>query len=423
MLINPCQGLRGNLSIPSDKSISHRSIMFGSLAKGETLIHNFLMGQDCLSTIGAFRQLGIPIFIEDDTVRVQGKGLHGLLAPTATLDCGNSGTTVRLLSGILAAQPFSSTLTGDASIQKRPMGRVITPLRQMKASLSAKEDRFCPIHIEGKTLEGIHYVSPVASAQVKSCILLAGLYASSPTTVTEPYISRDHTERMLEAFGAQLTRKGSSATISPCEELYPCEITVPGDISSAAFFMVAGLITPDSDLIIQNVGINPTRRGILDILLQMGGNIEILNEKQVCGEPVCDLHVKTSPLHGITVEGATIPTLIDEIPILAVAACFAKGKTLIKDASELRVKECDRITAVHTELSKMGANIVATEDGFVIEGVEALHGATLETYHDHRMAMSLAIAALNATSPSHVLGEECVRISFPNFFELLAKLS
>ncbi|PHV71597.1 3-phosphoshikimate 1-carboxyvinyltransferase [Sporanaerobium hydrogeniformans] len=423
MLIKPHQQLRGSLSIPSDKSISHRSVMFGSLAKGETIIHNFLMGDDCLSTIHVFRQLGISITLEKDTVYVKGKGLHGLSAPLAPLDCGNSGTTVRLLSGILSAQSFSSTLTGDASIQKRPMARVITPLRQMKATLSAKEDRFCPLHIEGGHLEGIHYVSPVASAQVKSCILLAGLYASSPTTVTEPFISRDHTERMLEAFGAKVTRLGTSVTISPCEELYPCEITVPGDISSAAFFMVAGLITPNSDLTIRNVGINPTRRGILDVLLEMGGDIKILNERLVCGEPVCDLRVRTSSLHGVTIEGATIPTLIDEIPVLAVAACFAKGKTLIKDASELRVKECDRIVAIHTELSKMGGAVLATEDGLIIEGGKPLHGATLETYHDHRMAMALTIAALNATSPSQLLGEECVRISFPNFFELLAELS
>ena len=423
MLIQPFSHLKGTMTIPADKSISHRSVMFGSLALGTTTIHNFLMGDDCLSTISCFRQLGVPIEVDGNTVTVHGKGLYGLTAAEGILDCGNSGTTVRLISGILAGQSFTSTLTGDASIQKRPMKCIIAPLSEVGADFEAKENNFCPMTIKPHTLKGITYHSPVASAQVKSAILLAGLYAEGPTTVSEPYISRDHTERMLTSFGATLTREGTEVTISPCEELYARTITIPGDISSAAFFMVAGLITPDTELIIQNVGINPTRRGVLDVLLQMGGDITCFNEQVVGGEPVCDLKVRTSKLHGVTVEGATIPTLIDEIPALAVAAAFAEGTTTIKDASELRVKECDRIEALYSELSKMGAHITPMEDGLIIEGGYPLHGATLESFHDHRIAMALTIAASNASTPSELNHPECVSISFPDFFDLLKKHS
>lgn len=423
MQINPVSKLNGELTIPSDKSISHRSVMFGSLALGTTTISNFLMGDDCLSTISCFRELGIDIEIDGTTVKVHGKGLNGLTAPTKTLDCGNSGTTVRLISGILSGQTFSSTLTGDSSIQKRPMKRVINPLTQMGADIVAKDDNFCPMTITPNTLDGITYKSPVASAQVKSSILLAGLYASKETTVDEPHISRDHTERMLAAFGADLKRDGTKVTISPCNELYATNITVPGDISSAAFFMVAGLITPNTSLTIKNVGINPTRRGILDVLLEMGGDITCYNTQTIGGEPVCDMCIKTSKLHGVTIGGATIPTLIDEIPALAVAAAFAEGTTIINDAKELRVKESDRIDAMYNELSKMGVHITTKEDGMIIEGGYSLNGAELETYHDHRIAMSLAIAALNATSPSTLKNAECVSISFPNFYDLLASLS
>ena len=423
MQINPVSKLNGELTIPSDKSISHRSVMFGSLSLGTTTISNFLMGDDCLSTISCFRKLGIDIEIDGTTVKVHGKGLHGLTPPSETLDCGNSGTTVRLISGILSGQNFTSTLTGDSSIQKRPMKRVITPLTQMGANITAKEDNFCPMTITPNALKGIFYNSPVASAQVKSSILLAGLYASSETTVDEPHISRDHTERMLAAFGADLKRDGTKVTISPCKELYATDITVPGDISSAAFFMVAGLITPNTTLTIKNVGINPTRRGILDVLLEMGGDISCYNEQTIGGEPVCDMCVKTSKLHGVTIGGATIPTLIDEIPALAVAAAFAEGRTTINDAKELRVKESDRIDAMYNELSKMGVHIIPKEDGMIIDGGYTLNGAELETYHDHRIAMSLAIAALNASSSSVLKNEECVSISFPNFFELITLLS
>lgn len=419
MHIKPIQKLTGTFAIPSDKSISHRSVMFGSLALGTTRITNFLMGDDCLSTIRCFRQLGIHIEIDNDTVIVEGKGLHGLTKSNEILDCGNSGTTVRLISGILAGQDFSTILTGDPSIQKRPMNRVMKPLSEMGAKFEAKENNFCPMTIYPQALKGITYHSPVASAQVKSSILLAGLYADGPTTVIEPALSRDHTERMLTAFGASLRREGTAVTIEPCKGLYATDIVVPGDISSAAFFMVAGLITPDSDLIIQNVGINPTRRGILDVLLAMGGDITCLNEKEVCGEPVCDLRVRYSKLHGTIVEGDIIPTLIDEIPAIAVAALFAEGTTVIKDAAELRVKESDRIETLYTELTKMGAHITTMPDGMTIEGGHPLHGTTLESYHDHRIAMSVTIAACNATSTSTLSHPECVSISFPNFYELL----
>ena len=419
MTIHPVSSLKGTINIPSDKSISHRSVMFGSLALGKTTIYNFLMGDDCLSTIQCFRKLGLSIEIDGSTVIVHGKGLHGLNSSDEFLDCGNSGTTVRLLSGILAAQNFNATLTGDASIQKRPMKRIIEPLTQMGALLTAENDNFCPIHINSSVLQGITYLSPVASAQVKSCILLAGLYANSPTTVIEPSTSRDHTERMLAAFGATISCEGTSVTVMPCQELYATDIIVPGDISSAAFFMVVGLVTPNSDITIKNVGINPTRRGILDVLLQMGGDITVFNEQLVCGEPVCDLRVKSSNLHGTTISGNIIPTLIDEIPALAVAACFANGRTTIKDASELKVKESNRITALHSELSKMGADIVPTDDGLIIHGIKTLSGAELNSFDDHRIAMSLAIAACNACSPSTIVNADCVKISFPNFFELL----
>ena len=423
MIIQPASHLKGTLSIPGDKSISHRSIMFGSIAKGTTKIHNFLMGDDCLSTIECFRKLGIDIEMHNDHILVHGKGLHGLEPAAEILDCGNSGTTTRLISGILAGQPFTSTLTGDASIQKRPMKRIIEPLRQMHAAIEGKDDNFCPLTISPSTLEGICYTSPVASAQVKSCVLLAGLYANTPTTVCEPALSRDHTERMLSAFGAIIERKDKCVTIYPNPELEAMEVVVPGDISSAAFFMVAGLIVPNSKLILQNVGINPTRRGILDALLAMGGRITCFNERELCGEPVCDMIIESSDLHGITIEGDIIPTMIDEIPAFAVAALFAHGTTTIKDAKELRVKESNRIDTMCHELGKMGAVIRPLEDGMIIEGNATLHGAILESYDDHRIAMSLAVAALKATTPSQILNSECIRISYPHFFEHLKAVS
>ena len=423
MIIQPISSLEGTIPIPGDKSISHRSIMFGSIAEGETRIYNFLIGADCLSTIQCFRQLGIPIEIGPDYISVQGKGLHGLTKSDEVLDCGNSGTTVRLISGILAGQSFTSTITGDASIQKRPMNRIMVPLQAMHADIRGHENSFCPLVISPSTLTGIHYNSPIASAQVKSCLLLAGLYANSPVTVCEPTLSRDHTERMLKAFGASITVEGKCVTIHPGSALHACEIIVPGDISSAAPFMVAGLIVPNSKITLKNVGINPTRRGLLDALIQMGGKITCCNEREICGEPVCDMIVESSKLHGITIGGEIIPTMIDEIPIFAVAALFAEGTTTIKDAAELKVKESNRIDTTATELGKMGGHVTPLEDGLIIEGGYPLEGATLESYHDHRIAMSLAIASLMASSPSHILNSECVQISYPHFFEDLEKLA
>lgn len=422
MYIHPASYLAGTLAIPGDKSISHRSIMFGSIAQGTTRIYNFLMGDDCLSTIRCFRQLGIEIELFSEYIIVHGKGLHGLTASSEVLDCGNSGTTTRLISGILAGQSFTSTLTGDASIQKRPMKRIIEPLRAMQVNITGQDDNFCPLTISPSTLTGIHYTSPVASAQVKSCLLLAGLYAKEPVTVCEPAVSRDHTERMLTAFGAKVIRNGKCVTIEPTSELNGMEVIVPGDISSAAFFMVAGLIIPNSSLTLKNVGINPTRRGILDALLAMGGRITCFNERELCGEPVCDMLIESSNLKGITIGGEIIPTMIDEIPAFAVAALFAEGTTTIKDAKELRVKESNRIDTLYHELTKMGAVITPLEDGLIIEGGHPLNGATLESYDDHRIAMSLAIAALRADSSSEILNSECIRISYPNFFEHLESI-
>ncbi|MEF9958774.1 MAG: 3-phosphoshikimate 1-carboxyvinyltransferase [Niameybacter sp.] len=423
MIIQPVASLNGTLPIPGDKSISHRSIMFGSIAEGETRIYNFLMGDDCLSTIRCFRQLGVDIEIGPESIVVKGKGLYGLTPANEILDCGNSGTTTRLLAGILAGQPFTSTLTGDASIQKRPMNRIMIPLQEMHAKISGQEERFCPLTLTPSTLTGIHYNSPVSSAQVKSSILLAGLYADSPVTVCEPSISRDHTERMLQAFGVHIEQEGKCVTLHPGNKLSGREVIVPGDISSAAFFMVAGLIVPNSKLTLKNVGINPTRRGLLDALIQMGGRITCVNERELCGEAVCDMIVESSTLKGITIGGDIIPTMIDEIPAFAVASLFAEGTTIIQDAKELRVKESNRIDAMTDELTKMGAHVTAKEDGLIIEGGHPLQGASFESYHDHRIAMSLAVAALMASSPSEIANSECVRISYPHFFEDLKDLA
>jgi 3-phosphoshikimate 1-carboxyvinyltransferase len=422
MIIKPKRSVNGTISVPGDKSISHRSIMFGSLADGKTTISHFLMGDDCISTINCFRALGIDITVNDDEVTVYGKGIYGLSKPDQILDCGNSGTTTRLLCGILAAQNFDSTLTGDASIQRRPMKRVIEPLAKMGAVIKAKDDNYCPLEISPSRLKGITYHSPISSAQLKSALLFAGLYADSPTTVIEPEVSRDHTERMLSAFGGTVIQDGKSVTVMPCPQLKGQHIEVPGDISSAAYFIVAALILEGSSLTIKNVGINPTRAGIIDVLTQMGGRIELTNKRIVCGEPVCDITVEHSRLHGVTVSGSIIPTLIDEIPILAVAAAFASGTTIIKNAEELKVKESNRIDALYNELTKMGANITKLDDGLIIEGGAALCGAEVDSYDDHRIAMSLAIAALKCSSETFITNPSCIKISFPNFFEILEAL-
>ena len=421
-------GLKGSVTVPGDKSISHRCIMFGSIADGITEVRNFLQGADCLATIRCFRSLGIEIEETDSTVTVHGKGLHGLSAPDGILDVGNSGTTTRLLSGILAGQPFESRLSGDESLNSRPMKRIIDPLTQMGARISSIPGNGCaPLHIAPSSLHGIHYDSPVASAQVKSCILLAGLYADGETSVTEPSLSRNHTELMLREFGADirtthaLDSTRATASIRPCSGLYGQKITVPGDISSAAYFIAAGLIVPDSEILIENVGINPTRAGILKVCEDMGGNITLLNERTEGGEKIADILVKTSSLHGITIEGDIIPTLIDEIPVIAVMAAVAEGTTVIKDAAELKVKETDRIETVTDNLKAMGCNVTPTADGMIITGGK-LRGASIHTLLDHRIAMAFSIAALVAEGTTKILDSKCVDVSYPTFYDTFEQL-
>ena len=423
MVIDKFTSLRGELTVPGDKSISHRAVMFGSLAQGDTRIRHFLTGADCLSTIGCFRAMGIGIEQNENEVIVHGKGLHGLTAPAKTLDVGNSGTTIRLLSGILAGQSFDSMITGDPSICRRPMKRIISPLLSMHADVRSKRGNNCaPLVIHGKPLSGIHYQSPVASAQVKSCVLLAGLYADSPVSVTEPVLSRNHTEIMLRKLGADIKSEGTTVTIQPDPLLTADEILVPGDISSAAYFIAAALLTPESEILLRNVGTNTTRDGFLRVCEAMGASIERLNETTE-GEPACDLLVRSSSLHGTTVEGSIIPTLIDELPMIAVMACFAEGTTVIRDAKELRVKESDRIAVMTESLRSMGADIEAAEDGMIIRGGKPLHGAVVDSHLDHRAAMSLAIAGGLCEGPLSIRGAECVNISYPGFYQDLKILN
>ena len=396
-VIKPSGKLRGEITVPGDKSISHRSVMLGSIAKGDTRISGFLTGEDCLSTIDCFKKLGIDIEVNGTDVTVHGKGLKGLSAPAETLDVGNSGTTLRLMSGILSAQPFTTRLTGDSSIQKRPMGRVASPLGLMGAKITSENEKMtAPLTIEGQSLHGIDYTLPVASAQVKSALILAGLYADGETRITEPEATRDHTEIMLNYLGADIRKEGDTIVVRPAAELTGRDITVPGDISSAAYFIAAALISKDSEVLIKNVGVNPTRTGIITAFKAMGGNIELTNERTVCGEPVADILVRSSRLHGVVIKGAIIPKLIDEIPVIAAAACYASGETVIADAAELRVKESDRIKTMAAELGRMGATVIQTDDGMIILGGIPLHGAVCESYNDHRVAMSVAVAALGA---------------------------
>lgn len=418
------KGLHGEITVPGDKSISHRSIMFGAISKGLTEVHNFLTGADCLSTISCFQKMGVAIDVDGNHVLVHGNGLRGLNAPQDVLDVGNSGTTTRLISGILAAQNFDCTLDGDNSIRKRPMRRIMTPLQKMGASIESLSGNDCaPLFIQGQPLKGIQYHSPVASAQVKSCILLAGLYADGETSVTEPELSRNHTELMLGSFGADLTTNGKTATIRPAQELYGQKIQVPGDISSAVYWVVAGLITPDSQLTIRNVGLNPTRDGIIEVCKQMNGQISISNEHMEGGEKVGDITVKTSDLKGTTIGGSVIPRLIDELPTMALLACFAEGDTIIKDAQELKVKESDRIAVMVENLTKMGADVEGTEDGMIIHGKCNLKGTVIDSNLDHRIAMTFAIAGINADGTTKIQGAECVNISYPAFYEDLARLT
>ncbi len=423
MDIKKLKNLKGTLSVPGDKSISHRAVMFGALAQGTTKISGFLEGADCLSTIRCFRQMGISIEQNGSDVLVHGKGLHGLSAPSDVLDMGNSGTTTRLISGILAGQRFSSTLTGDASIQSRPMNRIMTPLKEMGADITSLKNNGCaPLSIQGTQLHGIHYNSPVASAQVKSCILLAGMYADGETKVTEPVLSRNHSEIMLHYFGADVRSFGTTACISPEPKLTAREISVPGDISSAAYFIAAGLLTPNSEILLKNVGINPTRDGILKVCRQMGADITLFNEN-LQGEPTADLLIRTSSLHGTVIEGDLIPTLIDELPVIAIMAAFAQGTTIIRDAQELKVKESDRIAVMCENLKRMGADVTPTEDGMIINGGKNLHGACIDSHLDHRIAMSFAVAGAICDGVLSINGGECVNISYPEFYKDLYSLS
>ena len=414
--------IKGRLRVPGDKSISHRAVMFGAISKGITNIKGFLTGADCISTISILKKMGIDIEIKKTDVTVKGKGLYGLSNPGEILDCGNSGTTTRLVSGILSAQNFTSVLTGDKSIQKRPMNRIIAPLTLMGADIKSNNG-FAPLTITGSSLHGIEYNSPVASAQVKSAILLAGLYADSPTTVIEPAKSRDHTELMLKKFGADLYTTKTSATINPCKELFATGIDVPSDISSAAFFMAAAVLLPGSELILENVGINLTRDGVIKVLKDMGANIEIINSNDEF-EPVADIKVSYSKLHATTIGGEIIPTLIDELPLLAAVASLAEGKTIIKDAAELKVKESNRIKVMCEELSKLGVNVVETEDGMEIEGTNKLLGnVTISTHDDHRIAMTFAILGLISEGEIKLDNKTCVEISYPEFFDDLRKVN
>ncbi len=423
MRFNKANGLSGELTVPGDKSISHRSIMLGSIAKGTTAIRGFLQGADCLSSIACFRKMGVEIQNDGDLVTVKGLGLRGLKAPTDTLDVGNSGTTTRLMSGILAAQNFSCRVNGDASIQKRPMKRIILPLSMMGANITSELGNDCaPLRITGSDLHGIAYDSPVASAQVKSAILFAGLYADGVTSVTEPAVSRNHTELMFESFGVDIKTEGRTATVHPASELYAQEIEVPGDISSAAYFIAAGLITPNSEITIKNVGINPTRDGILRVCEMMGANVKLEAKGGGVGEPIADITVSTTTLHGCEIGGNIIPTLIDEIPIIAIMAATAEGDTIIKNAAELKVKESNRIDVMVSNLSAMGASIEATDDGMIIHGGKPLHGAAIDSKLDHRIAMSFAVASLIADGETEILGSECVDISYPTFYRDLMKL-
>lgn len=424
--INPSKGLVGEIFIPGDKSISHRSVMFSSLGNKPVRITNFLNAQDCMSTVSCMRALGIEIEqIGPNELIVHGKGIHGLTEPEDVIDAGNSGTTLRLMMGILAPQPFLSTFTGDASLRKRPMGRVIKPLSQMGAKIVARQNsKYLPLTIEPvDQISSIEYNMPMASAQVKSAILLAGMYGDGETIVTEPYTSRDHTERMLETFGVSLRKFGTSIGIKKvdCFES-PESIEVPGDISSAAFWLVAASIIPNSNLTLKNVGFNPTRTGILDVLLAMGADIHIVNERFSGKEPVADLVVKSAELKGVEFGAEIMPRLIDEIPVITVAAMFAKGRTTITGAGELRVKETDRLNAITTEFNKFNHCITGTEDGLVIEGPVKLEMAQGYSYHDHRIAMALAIAGAAGAGVS-IEKANCVNISYPDFYETLEKIS
>lgn len=427
--IAPTRGLKGEVTIPGDKSISHRSIMLGSIALGTTEITHFLEGADCLSTIDCFRKMGVEIERKPSSILVHGKGLRGLTAPASTLNVGNSGTTTRLISGILSGQNFATTLSGDDSLNSRPMKRIMTPLNTMGAHIRSLNDNGCaPLHIRPGALHGIHYQSPVASAQVKSAVLLAGLYADNPTSVTEPALSRNHTELMLQGFGAYVatdlhTDGTATAHVEPCKELYGQQICVPGDISSAAYFIAAALLVPGSELLVKNVGTNFTRAGFLKVCKAMGADIETVSQTIEGGESRADLLVRYSHLKGTVIEGDIIPTLIDEIPMIAIMAAFADGQTVIRDAAELKVKETNRIDTVTAGLKAMGADITPTDDGMIIEGTGHLNGASIQSHLDHRIAMAFSVAGLASDGETQIVDSQCVDVSYPEFYATLNSIS
>jgi len=415
--------LTGEITPPGDKSVSHRSLIIGSLASGTTRVSGFLNCEDTISTANAMRKLGAGIEIKGSDVNISGKGISGLIEPDDVIDAGNSGTTTRLLTGLLSAQGFFTSITGDKYLRARPMRRVVDPLRLMGARITGREGgNKLPLAIEGGNLKGISYKLPVASAQVKSALLLAGMYADGETEVVEPEPTRDHTERMLRHFGVNIEKKGNSLRIARQKEFAARDISVPADISSAAFFIAGALITSDSELLIRNVGINPLRTGVIEVFRRMGGNIEIINEREVSGEPVGDIMVKAGMLRGTVIEGDMIPRAIDELPVIAAAACFAEGDTIIRGAKELRVKETDRIKAMTSELLKLGARVTEFEDGMSIKGGASLKGAACLSWGDHRIAMSVAIAALRSKGETEIEGAECVSVSYPGFFDVLRGL-
>ncbi|HHU87259.1 MAG: 3-phosphoshikimate 1-carboxyvinyltransferase [Pelotomaculaceae bacterium] len=425
LVIKPARSLRGTVSVPGDKSISHRAVMLGALAEGATLIENFLPGEDCLATVACFRKLGVEIsWTGKDSLRIQGCGLEGLREPEEVLDAGNSGTTMRLLLGIMAGQPFFSVLNGDASLRCRPMARVTGPLVRMGARIEGRQGgNLAPLAVQGGNLKPVHYNSPVASAQVKSAVLLAGLFAGGVTSVTEPYRSRDHTERMLRHFGAKVDVSGTTVRVAGRPRLLGRKIAVPGDLSSASFLMVAAAALPGSDLTLQRVGINPARSGIIDALTGMGASIELLNPREEGGEPVAEIRVRcTGRLTGIAVGGEMIPRLIDEIPALAVAAALAGGRTEIRDAAELKVKESNRIATVAGMLASFGAVVEELPDGLLVKGGKPLRGCACRSHGDHRIALAASVAGLLAEGETIVHDAECMNVSFPGFDGLLKKI-
>lgn len=421
MRVDPVGPLKGELTLPGDKSITHRAIILASLADGITEISGALRSHDCRDTAKAFRAMGVAIDeLNDERLQIRGGGLHGLKEPTDVLDLGNSGTTMRLLAGVLAAQPFFSVLTGDQYLRARPMARVVLPLRSMGATILGRDrGNLPPLAIKGTRLKAIDYVSPVASAQIKSAILLAGLLTEGETTVTEPSLSRDHTERMFDAVGIPIRRHGLHLRVGGVKTIPAFEIVIPGDFSAAAFFLVAALVIPGSDLTLREVGINPTRTGLLEALQSMGAVIEISRRRIVSGEPVADLHVRSQTLHGTEVAGALIPRMVDEIPVFAVAAALATGTTIIRDAAELRVKEVDRLAAIAKELRRFGVEIEHRPDGLMIQGRSTLSGCHCDSWGDHRMAMALAVAGLAAEGSTTISDPSCVGSSFPDFWTRL----